>query len=216
MGRAGEYAWRCNRNNTTVSCGARPSVAEVIALNEVPDSRAALYDVAVLGGGNAALCAAMSAAELGARVVMLESAPRHFRGGNSRHTRNLRYAHDEATAYLTGPYTEDEFWDDLLRVTDGDTDERLARLTIRASKDVGRWMEAHGARFQPALAGSLQLSRTNAFFRGGGKALLNAYYRTAERAGVEVVYDAEATDVVFDQEPTVAVRARESGLRGYP
>jgi tricarballylate dehydrogenase len=164
------------------------------------------YDVAVLGGGNAALCAAMSAADLGARVVVLESAPPPFRGGNSRHTRNLRYAHDGPTDVLTGPYPEEEFLSDLMQVTGGNTNERLARLTIRGSKDVGRWMEAHGCRFQASLKGSLQLSRTNAFFRGGGRALMNAYYATAERAGVEVRYEEEVSDVVFDDGPLVRVR----------
>ncbi len=175
-------------------------------LNAAPGSLDAPYDVAVLGGGNAALCAAMSAADLGARVVVLESAPRDFRGGNSRHTRNLRYVHDAPTDVLTGPYTEEEFWDDLMRVTGGHTDEALARLTLRRSRDVGRWMEAHGARFQPSLRGSLQLSSTNAFFLGGGKALMNAYYRTAESRGVEVRYESEVLDVVFDEGPLVRVQ----------
>ncbi len=167
------------------------------------------YEVVVLGGGNAALCAAMSAADSGARVLVLESAPPALRGGNSRHTRNLRYLHDEPTRYLTGPYSEEEFWEDLVRVTKGNTDEQLARLTLRASRDVGRWMERHGCRFQPSLRGALQLSRTNAFFRGGGKALLNAYCQTAERSGVEFEYDAEVTDVVFDEGPLVSVRLGE-------
>jgi len=81
------------------------------------------FDVLVIGGGNAALCAAMTARELGANVLLLESAPKHFRGGNSRHTRNIRYLHDRGNDYLTGPYLEDEFWDDLLHVTGGQTNE---------------------------------------------------------------------------------------------
>ncbi len=52
-------------------------------------------------------------------------------------------------------------------------------------------MSEHGVRFQPSLAGTLQLSRTNAFFLGGGKALMNAYYRVAERMGIDIQYDAE-------------------------
>ncbi|MBC2732905.1 MAG: FAD-dependent tricarballylate dehydrogenase TcuA [Desulfobacteraceae bacterium] len=154
-------------------------------------------DVLVIGGGNAALCAAMTAREAGATVLVLEGAPREFRGGNSRHTRNLRYLHDSANAVLTGPYKEDEFWEDLLRVTGGKTNEDLARVTIRASNNVGAWMEQHGCKFQPSMRGTLHLSRTNAFFLGGGKALMNAYYLTAERLGVLIQYDADVRDLAI-------------------
>ena len=98
------------------------------------------YDVLVIGGGNAALCAAISARRGGASVMVLEGAPKFYRGGNTRHTRNMRCAHDEATEILTGPYTEEEFWEDLLRVTGGQTDEVLARHMIRESKDILNWI----------------------------------------------------------------------------
>ena len=107
------------------------------------------YDVAVLGGGNAALCAALTAAERGARVIVLERAPREFRGGNSRHTRNLRCMHTAPTDVLTDAYPEDEFMADLLRVTGGATDQTLARMMIRASADLPRSMIRFGVRFQP-------------------------------------------------------------------
>lgn len=148
-------------------------------------------DVLVLGGGNAALCAALTAREAGASVLLLECAPIEFRGGNSRHTRNLRCMHDTPEDVLIESYGEDEYWDDLWRVTGGLTDESLARLTISESARVRPWMRRHGARFQPALGGTLHLGRTNAFFLGGGKALLNAYYRSARMLGVEVRYDSE-------------------------
>ena len=148
-------------------------------------------DVLVIGGGNAALCAAITAREAGATVLVLEHAPRDFRGGNSRHTRNLRVMHLNPTATLTNSYSEEEYWKDLLGVTGGKTDEALARMTIRSTSEVLPWMEARGVHFQPSLSGTLSLSRTNAFFLGGGKALLNAYYLTAEHLGIEVAYNTE-------------------------
>ncbi|MGF1621244.1 MAG: FAD-dependent tricarballylate dehydrogenase TcuA [Rhodomicrobiaceae bacterium] len=155
------------------------------------------WDVIVAGGGNAALCAAIEAAEAGARVLVLEGAPKPYRGGNSRHTRNFRCMHRGPLSVLTGVYEEDEYFDDLMRVTKGETDEKLARMTIRTSEECLPWMEKHGVRFQPSLSGTLSLSRTNAFFLGGGKALVNAYYNTAEDLGVHIVYEAQVRHVVI-------------------
>ncbi len=149
------------------------------------------FDVLVIGGGNAGLCAAMTAQRGGASVLLLESSPEVFRGGNSRHTRDIRYMHERGNAYATGPYLEEEFWDDLLRVTGGETTEPLARLTIRESANLDEWMAAHGVRWQRPLKGTLHLARTNLFFLGGGKAMVNAYYDTARRLGVQIAYEAE-------------------------
>jgi tricarballylate dehydrogenase len=156
------------------------------------------FDVAVIGGGNAGLCAALSAADAGARVVVVECAPKAFRGGNSRHTRNLRCMHDAPTDILSDAYSEDEYVGDLMRVTEGRTDAPLARLLVRASADCPAWVRRFGGRLQPSLRGTLHLGRTNAFFLGGGKALMNSYYAAAERRGVCVRYDAEvvALDLV--------------------
>ncbi|CAM3758199.1 FAD-dependent tricarballylate dehydrogenase TcuA [Bordetella sputigena] len=149
-----------------------------------------MWDVLVIGGGNAALCAALMAREAGASVLMLESAPKEWRGGNSQHTRNLRCMHDAPQDVLVEAYPEEEFWQDLLKVTGGITNEHLARLTIRASSTCRPWMRKHGVNFQPPLSGALHVARTNAFFMGGGKALVNAYYRSAESLGVQVRYNA--------------------------
>lgn len=152
-------------------------------------------DVAIAGGGNAALCAALTAAEAGARVLVLESAPEALRGGNSRHTRNMRCMHDSPTRLMRGTYPEEEYFRDLAEVTGGQTDQRLARLAIAESPDAMDWMQRHGVRFQPPLGGTLHLGRTNAFFLGGGRALLNAYYRVAHGRNIEVLYDAEVVDL---------------------
>lgn len=156
-------------------------------------------DVLVIGGGNAALCAALMAREAGASVLLLEASPHDWRGGNSQHTRNLRCMHDAPQDVLVDTYPEEEFWQDLLKVTGGITNEHLARLVVRHSSVCRPWMYRHGVRFQPALAGTLHVARTNAFFMGGGKALLNAYYRSAEALGVQVRYDAPVERIDVEQ-----------------
>ncbi|WP_136439329.1 FAD-dependent tricarballylate dehydrogenase TcuA [Pacificoceanicola onchidii] len=155
-------------------------------------------DIVVIGGGNAALCAAMTAAEAGARVLILETAPKPYRGGNSRHTRNFRCMHSGPHGPLVESYSEEEYFADLLKVTAGKTDEHLARLAIRTSEECLPWMIEHGVRFQPSLSGTLSLARTNAFFMGGGKSLVNAYYRTAAKLGVEVLYEAAVTHLELE------------------
>ena len=166
-----------------------------------------MLDVLVIGGGNAALCAALVAREAGASVLMLEAAPREWRGGNSVHTRNLRCMHDAPQDVLTEAYPEEEFWQDLLKVTGGLTDEHLARTVIRESSRCRDWMRRHGVRFQPSLSGTLHLSRTNAFFMGGGKALVNAYYRSAEALGVAVRYGVAVDRLEMDGSRFVAAHA---------
>lgn len=146
-------------------------------------------DVIVIGGGNAALCAAICAAEKGASVMLLERAPIAYRGGNSRHTRNFRCAHQAPLGVLSGEYGEDEFFNDLLLVTKGNTDEAMARLVMSRSSESYSWMTKQGVLFQPSLSGTLSLSRTNAFFLGGGKALVNAYYQRCEALGVDIRYN---------------------------
>ena len=169
------------------------------------------YDVVVVGGGNAALCAALSARERGVSVLVLESAPRDYRGGNSRHTRNLRCVHEHPSEFLSEAYREDEFFDDLVRVSGERIDEPLARRAIRESATCGAWMGVRGVRFQTPLRGTLHLGRTNLFFLGGGKALLNAYYARAQQLGVDVAYDAEVVGLGIDGGVCRSVDVRRAG-----
>jgi tricarballylate dehydrogenase len=175
------------------------------------------WDVVVIGGGNAAIVSALSARDAGASVLVLERAPAVFRGGNSRHTRNVRWVHEEADEYNTGAYRYAEMWADLCGVGSGPNDEAMAAFTVQDSRSVSSWMTSHGVRWQRPLTGTLHLGRTNRFFLGGGKALLNSYYRTAHQRGVHILYSASVEKLEFDggicTSVTVVVDGDEHVLR---
>jgi tricarballylate dehydrogenase len=175
------------------------------------------YDVVVVGGGNAALCAALSAAETGARVLVLERAPEAERGGNSTFTAGaMRFAYrgiDDIRALVPdlseqqiattdfGSYTEDDFLDDLARVTEHRTDPELADVLVRRSFETLQWMRGKGVRFLPIYGrqafevdgrftfwGGLTLETS-----GGGPGLVDALTAAVAAAGVEIRYGARAT-----------------------
>ncbi len=153
------------------------------------------FDVLVIGAGHAGLTAAICAAESGASVCVLEVSPKNVRGGNSKHTRNLRPMHETALYPLEDSYGFDEYFDDLLRVTDGETNRELASLTLQESASSMQWLKDHGVAFQPPLGGTLHLGRTNAFFLGGGKAVMNALFQCSEKLGIRVVYEAQEIQI---------------------
>ena len=157
-----------------------------------------LWDILVIGAGNAGLCAAITAAEAGCSVLVIEAATRDMRGGNTRHTRNLRAMHEAPTDVLTDAYSFEEYFDDLMRVTRGITNRELASLTLEKSAELTGWLGERGVRFQPALSGTLNLGRTNAFFLGGGRALLNSLCRHAEGLGVAFLYETEVAELRMD------------------
>jgi tricarballylate dehydrogenase len=160
------------------------------------------FDVLVAGGGNAGACAALSAVEHGGRTILVERSDQHDRGGNSKYTRNLRCASDA--------YPEDEFLQDLIGVTGDEIDIELARLAIRESRDAPAWMTSHGVRWQGAFRGTMHLDDTNRFFLGGGKALLNVYYRALESRSVPVLYQTSVTAIQPEDDGiTVTLRSGE-------
>ena len=170
------------------------------------------YDVIVVGSGNAGLCAALSAREHAPRVLLLERAPVHMRGGNTRHTRNIRCM-SKSDSYSSGEYGEDEFLEDLIEVTGGPADLDLAKFTIRESGTLREWMTQQGIAWQSALAGTLHLGRTNQWFLGGGKALVNAYFARVERMRIDVRYDACVEDFLIDDRKFRGVLVKSQGTQ---
>lgn len=154
------------------------------------------YDVLVVGGGNAGLCASLSASEHSARVLMIECAPKNARGGNTKYTRDIRYAHDQDD-FTTGSYSNEEFTDDVVRVTHNNTNMSLLKKAVSESRVIPEWLEAHNVIIHEALKGTLHLGRTNLFMLGGGKAMVNSYYDTAKKEGVEIRYETRCTNLTI-------------------
>ncbi len=170
-----------------------------------------IQDVLVVGGGSAALCAAIAARRNGAAVRLVEQAPATLRGGNTRHARNFRLMHDGPRWYVPDTYAEDAFAKDLVRVTGGASDERLARILIRGSATIAQWLGDNGVRLQDPAKGAMPYSRRTAFFLGGGKAMINALYATALKLGVRIDYDSEIVALAFGDDRDCAADIMHGG-----
>jgi tricarballylate dehydrogenase len=185
------------------------------------------YDVIVVGGGNAGLCAALSAREEGARVLVVEKAPESWRGGNTFFTAGgYRFAYtnlDEIRAVIPDlsdaemesieldPYPEEEYFDDLMRVTEDLADPDLAMFLIRQSYPTMLWLRAKGVRW--ILMFGRQAYKVNNRFRfwgglvveavGGGTGVVEAQVSRAQKDGIEIRYGMKATRLLVDQAGSV-------------
>jgi tricarballylate dehydrogenase len=189
--------------------------------------------VVIVGGGNAGLCAALSARESGARVTLLERAPEREKGGNSAFTAGaMRVAYDGLDDLLTlmpdldpaqvaitdfGSYPQTQFLDDLARITEYRTNSDLAATLVELSLPTLQWMHALGVRFLPIYG--RQAFKMDGRFKfwggltvevsGGGPGLVDSLTRAAVKAGVEIRYGARATALIADDGGIRGVRVRQ-------
>src|SRR5579871_3207815 len=192
------------------------------------------YDVIVVGAGNAALCAALSAAEQGAKVLVLEKATKEDRGGNSTFTAGgFRFCHDGVEDLRTDilddmtpgeyesignlpPLSAETFMEILMRVTENNADEDLANILINQSRDVMRWLRTHKLRFIPMFGRqSFKIDGKHHFYGGvnieavgGGWGLVDMLVTACERMGIEIRYETGLRDLIQNQKGAVTgVRA---------
>ncbi len=193
------------------------------------------FEVVIVGAGNAALCAALSAEENGARVLLLECAPKDLRGGNSQFTAGaFRFAYNgvddlksvmpdlsdseiETTDF--GTYTEDQFFDDMFRLTQYRTDPDLCEILVRCSFETIIWMQKKGVRFVPSYG--RQAFKVDGKFKfwgglavetsGGGPGLVDSLSECALKRGIHIWYGARALELLFDGAAITGVRIRREG-----
>ena len=193
------------------------------------------YDVIVVGGGNAALCAAISAGDEGARVLLLERAPEEERGGNSSYTEGLMrcvYNGAEDIRALSpdlteeemksdfGSYTEEKFFDDMARITQNRTDPDLCEILVRNSRAIMHWLKDKGVRWLPQFGRqSFKIDGKYTFWGGatlaawgGGRGLVDTLYKAAEKAGVQVYYKAWVRELLHSDSGVRGVTARVNGV----
>ncbi len=202
----------------------------------MPDTQpAARYDVVVVGGGNAALCAAMSAADHGATVAVLECAPEAERGGNSSYTAGaMRFAYEDKRDlmrlmpelaerdwenYEFPGYPADAFFGDLAGMSQYRTDPVLSEVLVNESYDAAMWLHGKGVRFLPYRRQGARVGDKIRWFGGlvvetvgGGIGLVDAEYRAAQRAGVSVFYECFATRLAREADGSAAVHVRHAGV----
>ena len=163
------------------------------------------FDVVVMGGGIAGLAAALSAAEEGAQVALLEKASPAERGGNTRFAdAQIRFPH-VADEYCARTYTPEEFRDDLMRLSRGRANEELVDILVSRAAETVEWLSSLGVEWEAGYPHTAGYRRMPA---AGGQGLVDLLFRRIEGKGVAVSYETPAQELLLDaQRSVVGVRA---------
>lgn len=192
-------------------------------------------DVVIIGAGNAAMCAALSAQEQGARVIVLEKSPEQQKGGNTTYTHgSIRFAYrgvediqaiipeldeEELKTVDFGSYSEEEYYDDMCRMTNYKTDPELASLLTGESFETMKWLTSHDIKFIPIYG--RQAFKVDGIFKfwggmilesvGGGHGLVEALHQRAGNLGVQILYRTMAISLLQDDNGVQGVIVKEQG-----
>ena len=194
-------------------------------------------DVVIIGAGNAAMCAALSARESGADVVVLEKSPESLKGGNTTYTHgSIRFAYKDAKDIQAiipelddeelknidfGTYAEEEFFDDMCRVTNYRTDVELASILTSESFPTMKWLTTHQIKFIPIYG--RQAYKIDGRFQfwggmvlesvGGGQGLVNKLHERALSLGIQILYESPAISLLTDDHGITGVVYKQNGIR---
>ena len=182
------------------------------------------WDVIVVGSGNAGFCSAVSARENGAaKVLILEKAPESWAGGNTTFTAGayrtvfhglqdvLPLVHNVTPELVEKidmePYTEENFMNDLKRVTNNRCDPVLSSTLVKESNATTKWLAKNGIKFQLSFnRQAYEIDGRHHFWGGmclsvvnGGKGLTQQHQANAARKGVVVRYDSPVVHVLSDE-----------------
>ncbi|HXF89451.1 MAG TPA: FAD-dependent tricarballylate dehydrogenase TcuA [Xanthobacteraceae bacterium] len=197
---------------------------------------AGIWDVVVVGAGNAAFCAALAACEKGASVLMIERAPKELMGGNSRFTAGaFRCVYDgvedlkaimpdltadEIARSDFGTYTADQFFDDMFRVTQYRTDGELCERLVNRSRESMRWLHSKGMKFAPIWG--RQAYNIGGKFKfwggltveswGGGPGLIEQHLKIARKHGIDIRYATRALSLIYDGQVVRGIKVKANGV----
>lgn len=201
------------------------------------------FDCVVVGSGNAGSCAALSAKDSGcSRVLIVDKCPASWVGGNGYFTagaartvhsglqdllpivHNVPPSSDLASKIDVDPYTAQDFFNDIMRLSDNKSDAGLVKALVDNSRDAVQWLadrvkvpftfsfnrQAYVVDGRHRFWGGLALSTEN-----GGKGLIEAHLQALKEAGIETWFDSPAVELIRVDENIKGIVVEKNGERVY-